>query len=114
MPGAAGVAESRSADTVHTARSGARRSRRPGSTCARVANSAGGALPGVLLVTWTIYLRRAPMIAGVLSEATPPALADVRKVRTAMLASSVVSLLQASMLLAVAFLSVMFLGLLLP
>jgi hypothetical protein len=68
----------------------------------------------ILPLAWFVYWRRAPMIAGVLSGAEAPARADVRAVRIAIVASSLVAIVQICVLLFVGFMSIMFLGLLLP
>jgi hypothetical protein len=74
----------------------------------------GGAILALLLASWIVYWRRAPLLAGVVSGVVPPSRADVRTMRVAIIASSVVSLLQAAALAFAGLVAAMLLGLLMP
>lgn len=68
----------------------------------------------ILPLSWFVYWRRGPMIAGVLSGVVPPARTDVRSVRAAIILATLVAILQICVLLFIGLISIMFLGLLLP
>ena len=68
----------------------------------------------VLLLTFAIYWRRAPLIAGVLAGDSAPTRADLRTVRRAVVLSSLVAMAQMFVFAIIAVVAGMFLGLLFP